>query len=224
MDAGPPDAAQPDARGTDSGPPPGPDLVGRWHDCRSVLTVDADGSARYEALDRGCDATGTWVTSGDGLVFDWGVADCGSPPSSGHTFGVVRGPGVAVLVDQTDGRIRRMAADDVDRSEWQLVGTGTTMGSTTARIVGLPDTGFFSACYWATSGGCDGLISCNGNFDSWVLEAGELQATAVCQGGCSCAALILGMEDAMGVIHATFTGANCDGPLSGELTATPVPD
>lgn len=199
-------------------------LVGVWHSCAAHLSFEADGTWTYHDEKAGCDASGSWLLDGDRVDLSIAPGNCESAPTAATGVQVVRNQSTLALV-YPSGKIAAFLADSAPRTRYRLSGQGgdpPVTGESILRIVGDDASGYRSACYWSADGACGGLLSCNGSVEQWQVQDQSLIAKLGCGGGCPCAAILEGKEDAAGALSGTFLGADCNHTFEGTFQAEPL--
>ncbi|MCA9604534.1 MAG: hypothetical protein KC619_02995 [Myxococcales bacterium] len=208
---------------SDGAVPDGVSIVGTWHDCNASVTYRPDGTAHGVEHRAGCEREGTWTVDDDELVESWDAGTCAGPvgPLVRRITRTERG---LIVLDPATGQTRHLADDATPHGLWRLEGTELgSMRSTTASIVGDPESTFGSGCYWSTDGECGGLFSCSGTVLVWQTEGTRFSASTACSGGCPCGAVIEGTVGGDGALAGDYRGVNCERSIEGMVTARPLP-
>lgn len=219
-----------DAPRSDAGPNHDgtPAIVGTWHTCRERLVIQADGKWSTQRSFPDCTSSGGWVQTGRLVSLTLADSDCADPPVVVQDAEVVRTATRLVLFHPSYGSgAQSWISDSEPRAVYALSGQGPeppANGSSRVRLVGDRAKGPISACHWSTDGECGGLLSCSGSVEQWQLQEGALVAKLGCTGGCPCAAILQGTEDAQGRIDGTLLGADCNSTITGTFVALPQSD
>lgn len=199
------------------------DLVGTWHHCGASVTYRPDGTAHAREHRAACEREGVWTLDGDRLEETWEAGTCAEPrgPTAYRAVRAARG---LTLVDLATGATGQLADDATPHGLWLI--EGVELGSprsTTASVVGDPESTFGSGCYWSTDGACGGLFSCSGSVRVWTVEGARFSAATGCSGGCPCGSVIEGTAHPDGTLSGDYRGVNCERSVEGTLTATLSP-
>lgn len=199
------------------------DVVGSWHECHASFTYRPDGTAHAVEHRAGCVREGTWRVEGDWLETEWAAGTCAEPAGPTRRR-VVRTERGLVILDPDTGATRHYADDATPHGRWLLEATEAgSARSTTASVVGDPESTFGSGCYWSTDGACGGLFSCSGTILVWDVTPERFSAATTCSGGCPCGAVVEGGSSPDGSLFGDYRGVNCERSFEGRLTARALP-
>jgi uncharacterized protein YceK len=206
-----------DAAEMDGGPSLDP--TGTWEDCDTRWSFLEDGTTTRREYARDCVAEGVWSVEGNRAHIEWTTVCGGDPEVIDGTmaFGV---ESLSLLVDGTS-RAATFAASGTPIVTVTLIDDLDPSLRTIVRVVGDPERGAGSGCYWAEDGACGGLLSCSGRILQWrEVEAGRRSASTACTGDCPCGA-VLNLTPSDEGYDVAYQGVNCDGTFSGSARAFP---
>ncbi len=206
---------------TDAGPEAALSPTGTWNDCDTRWTFAPDGTTRREEIARACVATGRWTVTGrDQLHIDWDTTCDGDAPSFDGTLSF--GIDTILLLEREAARPATYASAATPIESLTLVDDANPTRRTVIRLVGAPDRGGGSGCYWAEDGACGGLLSCTGRILQWrpVEGSDAIRASTACTGDCPCSA-ILDLSPTDEGFDVAYSGLNCGGTFAGMARAFP---
>jgi hypothetical protein len=200
------------------------DPTGSWDDCDTHWVFADDGSTTREELARACTAVGRWTVEGDQLHIDWDERCEGDADALDATLGF--GVDSLLILARDAARPMSFAVAGTPIEAFTLIDDLEPTQRTVIRLVGNPEVGIGSGCYWAEDRACGGLLSCSGRILQWrTLEdgAGDLRASTTCTGDCPCGA-ILDLTPTGEGYDVAYSGLNCGGTFGGTARALPRPE